>query len=403
VEEGRTRGRAAPGADPDAGQVGASGPAPAPGSEDTEQMPQHPDQMPQHPDQMPRVRLTRGRLIVSVLFVVSAVAFLYVVLPKLLGLRETWNRLQQGNVWWLVVAFVLEAISFVGYVVLVRAVFDERPDRITWRVSYLITMASLAATRLLAAAGAGGIALTAWVLRRAGMAPGTVARRMIAFLVILYSVYMGSLVIDGLGLYLGVWPGGHPFAITMVPAIFGAVVILLFLGMSLLPSDFDRLVARWAWNTGQLGVAARRIAKAPAAGAQGVRDALALLRSRNPQLLGPLVWWGFDIATLWACFHAFGASPDKGVIVMAYFVGWLGNTLPLPGGIGGVEGGMIGAFSAFGVSVETAVVSVLAYRAFSFWLPTLPGGVAYFQLRRTVQRWRQGSGAEAGAEVASYT
>jgi uncharacterized protein (TIRG00374 family) len=389
MEEGGTRQGAAAGTDPEIGSVDASGLAPAPGSE--------------HHEQMPRVRLTRGRLIASVLFVVSAVAFLYFVLPKLLGLRETWNRLQQGNIWWLVLGFVLEATSFAGYVVLVRAVFAERRDRINWRVSYLITMASLAATRLFAAAGAGGIALTAWALRRTGMAPGVVARRIIAFLVILYSVYMGALVIDGLGLYLGLWPGGAPFAITVVPAIFGGVVILLFLGMSLLPSDFDRLVARWTWNTGQLGVAARRIAKAPAAGAEGVRDALSLVRSRDPHLLGALVWWGFDIATLWACFHAFGASPDKGVIVMAYFVGWLGNTLPLPGGIGGVEGGLIGAFSAFGVNVETAVVAVLAYRAFSFWLPTLPGAVAYFQLRRTVQRWRRDGDAGSRTGIASYT
>lgn len=353
-------------------------------------------------EQMPRVRLTRGRLVASVLFVVSAVAFLYFVLPKLLGLRETWNRLQQGDVWWLLVAFALEAISFIGYVILFRAVFVDRENRIDWRASYLITMASLAATRLFAAAGAGGIALTAWALRRSGMRPGLVACRMIAFLVILYGVYMGTLVTDGLGLYLGLWAGHAPFAITVVPAIFGAVVILLFLGMSLLPSDFDRLVARWTWNTGQLGVAARRIAKGPAAAAAGVRAAIGLLRSRDPALLGALVWWGFDIATLWACFHAFGASPDKAVIVMAYFVGWIGNTLPLPGGIGGVEGGMIGAFSAFGVNVETTVVAVLAYRAFSFWLPTLPGAVAYLQLRRTVSRWRA---AEAGSApgLPSYT
>jgi putative heme transporter len=90
---------------------------------------------------------------------------------------------------------------------------------------------------------------------------------------------------------------------------------------------------------------------------------------------------------LWACFHAFGASPPKGVIVMSYFLGMLGNTLPLPGGIGGVDGGMIGAFTAFGVDVELSVIAVLAYRAFAFWLPTLPGAVAYLQLRRTVQRW----------------
>ena len=81
----------------------------------------------------------------------------------------------------------------------------------------------------------------------------------------------------------------------------------------------------------------------------GVRDARRLSPSGNPGLLGALMWWGFDIAVLWACFKAFGDAPAVGVLVVAYFVGMLANTLPLPGGVGGVDGGMIGALVAFGV------------------------------------------------------
>jgi hypothetical protein len=258
-------------------------------------------------------------------------------------------------------------------------------------------MAGLAATRLFAAAGAGGIALTAWALRRSGMERRLVASRMIAFMALLYAVYMGALVIDGVGLYVGAWPGPGPFAITIVPAIFGAVVIAVFMCISLLPRDFDRLVASRAQGHGLSSWLARRLATVPSATATGVRTAIALVRSGEPGLLGALAWWAFDIATLWACFHAFGYTPHKGVIVMAYFVGWIANTLPLPGGIGGVEGGLIGAFTAFGVSVQAAVVAVLAYRAFSFWLPTLPGAVAYFQLRHTVHGWEQADSVGAGA------
>ena len=134
-----------------------------------------------------------------------------------------------------------------------------------------------------------------------------------------------------------------------------------------------------------------------------MRTAIHFARSRNPSLIGGVAWWGFDIAVLWACFHAFGASPPKGVIVMSYFVGMLANTLPLPGGIGGVDGGMIGAFVAFGVDAELSVVAVLAYRAFAFWLPTLPGAVAYLQLRRTVQRWgeEQNAGLRGRSDAVS--
>jgi uncharacterized membrane protein YbhN (UPF0104 family) len=172
-------------------------------------------------------------------------------------------------------------------------------------------------------------------------------------------------------------------------------VIAIFLAVSLVPDDFDRLVKRWT-HGGRVGKLAGRLAAAPAAAASGVRTAIDLVRTRDPSLLGALAWWGFDIAVLWACFHAFGGSPSTAVVVMAYFIGMVGNTLPLPGGIGGVDGGMIGAFSAFGVPVQLAVVSVLAYRGFAFWLPTLPGGIAYLQLRRTVARWR-------GGRAPSYT
>jgi uncharacterized membrane protein YbhN (UPF0104 family) len=348
-----------------------------------------------HTEEMPRIRLTRRSLAASIVFVVSVVAFLYFVLPKLLGLRDTWNRIQHGNGWWLAFAAVLEGFSFLGYIVLFRGVFVRGDSRIDWRASYQITMAGLAATRLFASAGAGGIALTAWALRRSGMEPRIVACRMIAFMAVLYAVFMGSLVVVGMGLYLGVFPGEAPFAITVIPAIFGAGVIGLFLVVSLLPGDFDRLVNRWT-HGGRVGHLVARAAALPAAAASGVRTAIGLVRQKDASLLGGVAWWGFDIAVLWACFHAFGGGPPTAVVVMSYFVGQLGNVLPLPGGIGGVDGAMIGAFSAFGVSPALAVVSVLAYRAFAFWLPTLPGAVAYLQLRRTVQHWRT-------EETPSYT
>jgi uncharacterized membrane protein YbhN (UPF0104 family) len=338
-------------------------------------------------EEMPRLRLNRRGLTASIVFVVSTVAFLYFVLPKLLGLGQTWNRIQHGDPWWLGAAALLEVLSFLSYILLFRAVFVRGGSRIDMRASYEITMAGLAATRLFASAGAGGIALTAWALRRSGMEPRLVACRMIAFTSLIYGVFMASLVVGGLGLYLGLFPGPAPFAITVIPAIFGAVVIAIFLAVSLLPGDFDRLVARWS-DGGRLGRLASHAAAAPAAAASGIRTAISLVRSGDWALLGAIGWWGFDIAVLWACFHAFGGSPPTAVVVMSYFVGMLGNVLPLPGGIGGVDGAMIGAFSAFGVAPALAVVSVLAYRGLAFWLPTLPGAVAYLQLRRTVNRWR---------------
>jgi uncharacterized membrane protein YbhN (UPF0104 family) len=187
---------------------------------------------------------------------------------------------------------------------------------------------------------------------------------------------MGALVVGGLGLYTGVINGGGSFAMTIVPAIFGAAVIALVAAAQLVRPGAGRL-RRWLHPIGD-----------------GVRDARSLIRRGNTGLLGAFMWWAFDIAALWAAFEAFGASPAVGVLVVGYFVGMLANTLPLPGGVGGVDGGMVGALIAFGVEPELALIAVLAYRGFAFWLPIAPGAVAYVGLRRTVARWEREDAGE---------
>ena len=343
-----------------------------------------------HDEEMPRVQVTRKALALGVLFVLSIVAFLYFVLPQLTGFDDTWHRIERGDPWWLGVAAVFTVLSFGGYVMLFLAIFDDpsSPRRLTPAEAYQITMAGLAATRLFAAAGAGGLALQAWAMRRAGMRRRMVADRTITFLVLQYVIYMLALVVFGLGLYWGVFPGSAPFGVTVIPAIFAIVAMALALLSTLTPTDLQRRLEGFARRGGRMARLAHRLATVPAALSAGVRDAIVHVRKRDPSTLGAVAYWGFNIAVLWASFHAFGDSPPLAVLVMGYFVGMLGNLLPLPGGVGGVDGGMIGAFIAFGEPSGLVFVSVLTYRAFAFWLPTLPGLVAYFQLRRTVARWR---------------
>jgi uncharacterized protein (TIRG00374 family) len=290
---------------------------------------------------------------------------------------------------------------FAGYVVLFQAVFVRPDSPIDLRASYQITMAGLAATRLFGAGGVGGIALTAWALRRAGMPRRTVADETLAFLILQYAIYTLSLVLLGLGLRLGILEGPAPFGVTVVPAIFGAIAMAVALMLAWVPTDLQRRLDLTVQTGGRFARIAQRLANVPAAFSAGMRSALRHVRSGDPALAGSISFWFFNIAILWASFHAFGHAPSIWVIAMGFWVGMLGNLLPLPGGIGGVDGGMIGAFSAFGVDFGLATVAVLVYRAFAFWLPTIPGAIAYFQLRKTVHRWsvqrRERELAAAGA------
>jgi putative heme transporter len=333
-------------------------------------------------EERPHAAGTR-RMVMSALVAAGLVLGLYVALPGIAGLDDTWGRVTDGDPWWLAAAVLLEACSYAGYMVLFRGVFGGGSVRLGWREAYAVTMAGVAATRLFAAGGVGGIALTGWAMSRFGMGRRELVRSLTTFYAALYSVYLTTLVVLGLGLHAGLFAGPAPVGVTVVPAALGAFVIAGALVTALLPPDLDRRLA--GRRDGRLASFARAFAAGAATVAQGVRGALGMLRARDPALLGALAWWAFDIAVLWACFHAFGEPPPVSVIVMAYFTGMLGNLLPLPGGVGGVDGGMIAAFLAFGVAGGLAVVAVLSYRAFAFWLPTVPGLLAYLQLRRAVR------------------
>jgi uncharacterized protein (TIRG00374 family) len=328
------------------------------------------------------------RVFIGLLVAVAGTVFVFAVLPQIAGLGDTVKRIERGDKSWLALGVLLEAVSIGGYVALFRTVFSCHGVQIGWNESYQITMAGLVATKLFAAAGAGGVALTAWALRASGLSGRTVARRLASFEILLYAVYMGSLVVFGVGLATGLFPGPAPGGLTLVPAAFGAGVIALALAFRLLPDDISHWLTKLSRDSHRLRRVLERVATIPNTIHDGMVTAFATVRRPRPEQLGAIVYWAFDIATLWTAFRAFGGSPPIAVVVMAYFVGTLANVIPIPGGVGGVEGGMIGCFIGFDVDGGTAVLAVLTYRALSFWLPTLPGAVAYFQLRRTVGQWR---------------
>ena len=336
------------------------------------------------------------RSVLAVLGAAVIFGLVYYVVPQIAGLGPTLRRLRAGNTWWFAFGVSVEALSIVGEIALLRGVFSRPGSRIGWKSSYEITMAGGVATKVFAAAGAGGVALTVWALRASGLGQQEVATGMVCYEILDYAVYMAALAIAGFGLWLGVFAGPAPIGITLIPAIFGTAVIVAVLSTMLVGARAERyLSGRAEHSTGRWERWLRRAAGIPRALRSGLGAALQMVRRREPSLLGVIAAWGFDIGALWASFRAFGHPPPGAVLVMGYYVGTLANTLPLPGGIGGVEGGMIGAFLAFGVSGPLAVLAVLAYRTISYWLPTVPGAIAYVRLRHTINGWRSPDAKDA--------
>jgi uncharacterized protein (TIRG00374 family) len=341
--------------------------------------------------------MLRSRRRVLSLFAAVAlmIVAIYVVFPKVVGVQGTFDRIGDAKLGWVLVAFCMPALYYSSYAVLVRSVFGKRgPDivreRIDMRASGLITLAALAASALFSAAGAGGMALTYWALRKAGMERRRAACRMVAFLAIMYSVYLFAMIVFGVLLATDVLPGDDHVSVTIVPAAVAGGVILLLGLATFLPGDMERRV-RDLERHPRLTKMARRLATVPATLATGVRTAIAHVR--NPRLgpeayAGAVGFWAGNILTLWAAFKAFGVDVPFGVLVQGFFVGMVANLAPSPAaGVGTVDAGLIGAFVVFGLDADAVFPAVLVFRLIGFWLPIPLGVAAYLRLLPMAHRW----------------
>ena len=292
------------------------------------------------------------------------------------GLGSLRHRLGDAAPGWPAVAAVAELLSALSYVVAFRYVFCMR---MPWKLSYRIGMAEQAANSLLPAGGAGGLALGAWALSRGGMRAEHIARRTVAFFVLTSLPNFVALILFAIGFATGLIGGDSAPGFTYGFALAGVAVIAAVLAI---PRFHARHAAHRQTSDVEPGRLGRLARHATDALADGVRDSVWLVRDRPAGVLsGAIGYMVFDIVALGACFEAFGYFPAVGVLVVAYLIGQLGGLLPLPGGIGGIELGLVGSFAVFNVPVSASAAAVLAYRVLQLWIPAILGTLAFVQLR----------------------
>ncbi len=336
--------------------------------------------------------LTPRRLVQTIVVVFALLVGIYFLFPKLVGLGDSLSRLGEADAIWIVVAIGFELIAIATYIAMFKAVVGGSALRLTWSETYDINLAGLAATRIFSAGGAGGIALTYWALRRAGMRRHEVARRMVAFLTLQYVFYPLALIVFGILLRTGVLPGKDSVELTIIPAAVAGALLIAGVLFTRIPPDLGtRLVAHARGPRSR--ALAEKLAKVPATIGEGVRFGFGLLVHPGRgglAVVGAVGYWAANIAILWASFKAFGVHVPIAVLIQGFFLGMVGNLFPLaPAGVGAVDAGLIGAFVLFGIPEETVFPAILIYRLVAFWLPIPPGIVAFFQLRARAHEWEE--------------
>jgi uncharacterized membrane protein YbhN (UPF0104 family) len=307
-------------------------------------------------------RLRNGLISLAVFFVLLVALLLAVP-----GLRTAAEKITDANPPWIAAGIGFELLSCAGYVVLFRLVF-EMARGFSWRLA----LSELAVNSVVSVSGIGGIALGAWVLRTKGVSVERIARRSVLLFVLTSAVNVAATALIGIPMWLGLLPGTRDPLLTLLPAGLAIALIAATLAAAALAGRLARLQRL---REGRAHVALIAVSC-------GVRDALALIRGREWRLLGAVGYWLFDALVMYVCLVAFGPTPTFWAVAMAYLIGLLGNSVPIPAGLVAVEGGLIGMLVLFGVRPVSAVVAaVVTYRAISLWVPALIGSAAFWSLR----------------------
>jgi uncharacterized membrane protein YbhN (UPF0104 family) len=300
------------------------------------------------------------RRLLAVAILVTCVVTLLLAVP---GLRPVVSAIAHMNPALVVGAVVLELASCLGFVVIFRLFFDPVPARVSRRLAWV----EMGSGALLPGGGLGSLAVGGWLLHLFGMPTRQIVRRSSGLFFLTSAINVLALAVASLILLLGIGRGPHDALRAGLPvlAAVGVSVFVLVLPRLTRGAGADRPGPSWISDVGA-----------------GIPSARRELAHPSWRLLGAIGYLLFDIAVLWILFAAVGPVPPAAPLIVAYLLGYLANAIPIPGGVGVLDAGLVGALALYGLPVTHAAAAVLVYHAIAFWIPSLGGSLGYAALRR---------------------
>jgi uncharacterized membrane protein YbhN (UPF0104 family) len=308
------------------------------------------------------------RNLIGLVILIALAVGLLLAVPGLRGVGRTVSHMKIG---WVIAGVVLEILSCAGYILAFLQVFERSPIRLGARVA----LTELAFNSAVSLGGVGSVAVGAWLLVERGGDPKRVAERSAVLFLLTTAINVLTLIIAGFALWLGVLPGNRDPWLSLFPAV---VATLGFLAVLALPRYSERLAARR--RPGKVRTLLEETAIT-------IRLTEQVLFAWDWRTIGAIAYLWCDIAVLVVCFAAAGHVPPILVIVLAYQIGYISNVIPVPGGIGVLDGSLVGMFALYGgTSASLATAATVVYHAISLWVPALWGTAAFVILQRTRKR-----------------
>jgi uncharacterized membrane protein YbhN (UPF0104 family) len=317
----------------------------------------------------------KGYALKLVIFGVAA----FLLLRLTPSLAHALSSLERISWRWLVLVLALETLSELGYVVAWRQVVD--PERVLertacgGRLDTRLAWAQLGGGLLVPAGSFSGVGSGAVLLHRFGLSLERVAEREFNLSFLNTAIDALALVLFGILLGLGIASGKHELMLTVLPAaVAGAGVGIAIL----IARRAERFAAGLESRHGRIAASIGTVARA-------VDDTKKLVFHRGDwrSVAGAVAYLGFDVLVLWSAFYAMHAHavPAFAPVLMAYIIGALGGSLPLPAGVGAV-GGIAGFLMLYGATANAAAGAAVLYGAIGLIVPLFGGAIAYLLLRR---------------------
>jgi uncharacterized membrane protein YbhN (UPF0104 family) len=278
------------------------------------------------------------------------------------GLRAVSHSIRHARPGWVALAAGLELASCAGYVLAFQGTFERLPRRF----AALVAASELAFGAVVPLGGAGGIAAGGWLLARRGIPVRRIAERSAVLFLLTSATNVMALLLAAGGLAAGWFAGPHDLLRAALPASVALAVLLVFLALARLPaggSDRRR--------------SSRRMSPFRTVGASTVATIRLIRRPGWRVAVGAPAYLLCDVAVLWLCLQALGRSVPAAPLLVAYLLGYLANAVPIPGGLGVLDGGLAAALVAYHVPAGTALGGVLIYHALALWIPTASGTLAF--------------------------
>jgi uncharacterized membrane protein YbhN (UPF0104 family) len=320
----------------------------------------------------------RGHLQKKALKLLGYLIVAYLIVRLIPSLKAALRSLEQVRWQWVLAALGIETLSELGFVVSWRAIVDPedllsrdgRGERMASRVAWL----QLGGGTLVPGGTLSSVGVGAWILHHFGMPNKLIAERQFNLQFLNTGIDALALIVFGAGLAIGIFPGESRLTLTLLPAVVAVIALAGVLLIARTGIDY----AQRAHDTHP------KTAAAIEALADAVEDTKRLLTHRDGlrAVLGAVGYLGFDVLVLWGAFIAIGTHPMPtfAIVIMAYIIGALGGSIPLPAGAGSI-GGMVGMLIVYGVDHNAAVAAVILYQAIGQLVPLIGGGIAYLLLR----------------------